>query len=72
MSCLCPFHFSEYPRPSIFHGDPAFRANKNGHSRSEQQAATVERMTRENGRSPGTISGLSPVGDARLAQQMGW
>jgi hypothetical protein len=44
---------------SIFCGDPDFRSNKSGKTQSQTASEVVERITRETGKSPGTVTGLA-------------
>jgi hypothetical protein len=69
VSCLSPFRWAEFPRPSIFATDKAFTGNAlNGKTQSQVSSETVTRLTEESGRSPGSISGLSDRGDALIEQ----
>lgn len=70
-SCRSPFRFREFPRPSIFGTDSAFcPVGKQGLSMSHIQSATTARITRETGRSPGTVHGLSAAADQKIAAHL--
>lgn len=58
--------------PSIFLQGKGFAVDATGLTKSQQMTMKVEQITKATGRSPGTISGMSPAGDKRLAQQKGW
>jgi len=67
------FDWRRDKRPSIFATDPAFTATKSGRTQaqasSEAGRAIVERRTKQLGRSPGYIPGLSRA--ERLASAPG-
>lgn len=71
MSLNNPFMWRQNPRPSIFldDGDAA--------TRSRRASETVDRLTKESGRNPGTLTGISkasrssPVPDAWLNRARG-
>lgn len=52
--------------PSIFANDPAFTPRTNGKTASQIGAEVVERRTREEGRNPGTLSGISRKANAGI------
>ena len=52
--------------PSIFATDPAFTPRTNGKTASQIGAEVVERRTREEGRNPGTLSGISRRADVAI------
>jgi hypothetical protein len=56
--------FARSPWPStagdsIFAGDPVFRPLKSGKTMSQTTTETVERITRETGKNPGTQRGIA-------------
>lgn len=52
--------------PSVFSADPAFTPRTNGKTASQIGAEVVERRTREEGRNPGTLSGISRRADVAI------
>jgi len=52
--------------PSIFAKDPAFTPRTNGKTASQIGAETVARRTREEGRNPGTLHGISRRADLAI------
>ena len=52
--------------PSIFANDPAFTPRTNGKTASQIGAEVVERRTREEGRNPGTLTGISRRADVAI------
>ena len=52
--------------PSIFANDPAFTPRTNGKTASQIGAEGVERRTREEGRNPGTLTGISRRADVAI------
>lgn len=52
--------------PSIFATDPSFTPRTNGKTASQIGAETVARRTREEGRNPGTLHGLSRRADLAI------
>jgi hypothetical protein len=55
--------------PTQFSLDKHFTGTaKDGRTRSQVSAEAVERITQATGRNPGSISGLSAVGDALIEQ----
>lgn len=68
-SCLSPFRWREFPRPSIFAGDTYFCGNKtNGKTQSQVSSESVDRTTARTGRNPGSIMGLSDRGNRHIEQ----
>mgnify|MGYP000001556795 FL=1 len=51
---------------SIFATDPAFTPRTNGKTASQIGAEVVERRTREEGRNPGTLTGISRRADVAI------
>ncbi len=51
---------------SIFATDPAFTTRTNGKTASQIGAETVARRTREEGRNPGTLHGISRRADLAI------
>lgn len=68
VSILSPFRYAEDPRPSIFMAAGWGRGGSTGKTMNAIQSATVARKTRETGRSPGSISGLSKRGDVHIEE----
>lgn len=71
MTCSCPitcaFRWQDDPRPSIFVHDSAYAPKgESGLSMREIQSATISRRTQQEGKSPGTMRGLSDAADARI------
>lgn len=52
--------------PSVFSADPAFTPRTNGKTASQIGAEVVERRTREEGRNPGTLTGISRRADVAI------
>lgn len=52
--------------PSVFSADPAFTPRTNGKTASQIGAEVVERRTREEGRNPGTLHGISRRADLAI------
>lgn len=68
-SIFSPFRWREHQRPSIFLEDGPFTIGaKTGKTMSIIQSETVERITRETGRNPGSIRKISKAGDARIEE----
>jgi hypothetical protein len=69
MTCTChplsPFHWQQYPRPSIFAEDSTFKAKLSGKTAS-QISTEVVRRKRDEGIEVGTIYGLNKERDEAL------
>ena len=67
MTCTCSIHsafrWKDNPRPSIFCGDGAFAARADGKTASQSASESVDRITRETGRNPGSVFGISAHAD---------
>jgi hypothetical protein len=64
MTQLCPFHWREHPRPSIFALDSKFTAGaKVGKTQGQICAESARKYEDNTGRSLGSIRGLSDRGD---------
>lgn len=69
-SALSAFHWASDPRPSIFLADQAVtKGASTGLTMSQIQSASVDRITKETGRNPGSLKGMSANGDLRIEEQ---
>jgi hypothetical protein len=71
-SCLSPFRWASFPRDSIFLTAPKqFTVGASqGKSASQIASETVKKITEKNGRSPGTLMGISPAADRQAEQRI--
>lgn len=68
VSILSPFRWRETPRPSIFLMDSAFyKGARTGMTMNAIQSEAMTRFEQENGRSAGTIYGISDKADKQAA-----
>lgn len=73
MTCRCcrlsPFRWAEFPAPSMFSQDAHFfKGAGTGKTMNTLQTEAVTRFEQKNGRSAGTIRGLSDKGDAQIEE----
>jgi hypothetical protein len=69
-SCLSPFRWRDFPRPSIFATDSTFTTGaRMGKTLSHTSSEAVSRHIERTGRSPGTLMGISPNADRQAEEQ---
>jgi hypothetical protein len=72
MTCRCSpssaFRWSEFPQPSIFVDGVFDKGARTGKTTSQISSESITRITRELGRSPMTMAGISARADNLIAQ----
>lgn len=63
------FNWARDPRPSIFATDIAFTGSKKtGKSLNQTATESVEKVTKRDGRNPGSIRGISAAGNLLIEE----